>query len=73
MLTALQGGSPRILVSGLKCLLQNVGGHSCAGYDWKRIYWPDTGKEPKSGSGIIGNGMRFQNSGSGYAGNGMLI
>ena len=34
------------------------------GYDRKRIFRPDTGKEPKSGSSIIGKGVLFQNSGS---------
>ena len=35
------------------------------GYDRKRIFRPDTGLEPKSSSGITGNGMLFHNSGSG--------
>ena len=32
------------------------------GYDGKHILWPNTGMEPKSGSGIEGNGMLFQTS-----------
>ena len=43
------------------------------GYDRNRIFRPDTGMEAKSGSGIAGNGMLFQNSGSGKAGKGMLF
>ena len=43
------------------------------GYDRNRIFRPDTGMEAKSGSGISGKGMRFQNSGSGKAGKGMLF
>ena len=40
-------------------------GYSRVGDDRKRIFRPDTGTEAKSGSGIAGNGMLFQNSGSG--------
>ena len=43
------------------------------GYDRNRIFRPDTGMEAKSGSGIAGKGMLFQNSGSGKAGKGMLF
>ena len=42
-------------------------------YDRNRIFRPDTGMEAKSGSGIAGKGMLFQNSGSGKAGKGMLF
>ena len=45
----------------------------CLGYDRNRIFRPDTGMEAKSGSGIAGKGMLFQNSGSGKAGKGMLF
>ena len=38
-----------------------------------RSLWPETGMDPKSGSGIAGNGMLFQNSGSGKAEEGMLF
>ena len=46
---------------------------TCLGYDRNRIFRPDTGMEAKSGSGIAGKGMLFQNSGSGKAGKGMQI
>ena len=42
-------------------------------YDRNRIFRPDTGMEAKSGSGIAGKGMLFQNSGSGKAGKGTLF
>ena len=34
-------------------------GQSVVGYDRKRIFWPHTGMEAKSGSGKAGNGLLF--------------
>ena len=57
----------------LSCIQNDQEHREGVEYDRNRIFRPDTGMEAKSGSGIAGKGMLFQNSGSGKAGKGMLF